>query len=186
MDKENKIVDDEIDGVSDIDNDNDNIFNNEDFIKLAKNVGNKIMPRINSMKDNFSMDEDKFFESVKSTQNICDNNIITYLEFIKTFDKSKIDLTKYIDEKEFRKIFGQIYLTYEHCDELEKNGFDKQRLENHKKAFTLTMGMPLYSSLMITHFFKEQNLEFDKEIFELFTKNLMDKMSPLMKMFGQK
>ena len=69
---------------------------------------------------------------------------------------------------------------------LEKNGFDKQRLENHKKAFTLTMGMPLYSSLMITHFFKEQNLQFDKEIFELFTKNLMDKMSPLMKMFGQK
>jgi len=165
-DTQDKLYDDNI-SIDSIVNDNDfkNAFNN-----LSKKIGPIMEKMTNSIKNSFNTDSDQFIESIKYTENICMQNIQDVINFIKIYDFTKIDLVKYSqpDNKEYSKETAKILYMINNmmitCNELEKSGYDKTRIENHKKNYIISSFMSVYIILICTNYLEEFSSKIDKEI----------------------
>ena len=187
-DTQDKLDDDNI-SIDSIVNDNDfkNAFNN-----LSKKIGPIMEKMTNSIKNSFNTDSDQFIESIKYTENICMQNIQDVINFIKIYDFTKIDLVKYSqpDNKEYSKETAKILYMINNmmitCNELEKSGYDKTRIENHKKNYIISSFMSVYIILICTNYLEEFSSKIDKEIIELSMKNITNSLMPLLQIFGMK
>lgn len=186
------------DTQTELDDDNisiDSIVNDDELKNVFNNLSKKIKPVMEKMttsiKNSFNIDPDQFIESVKYTENICMQNIQDVINSIKEYDFTKIDLQKYsqMDSTEYNKETAKIlYLIHNMiitCNELEKSGYDKTRIENHKKNYIISLFMSIYIIIGCTHYLEEFSSKIDKEITELSMKNIMNSITPMLQFFGK-
>ena len=94
------------------------------------------------------------------------------------------------DNKEYSKETAKILYMINNmmitCNELEKSGYDKTRIENHKKNYIISSFMSVYIILICTNYLEEFSSKIDKEIMELSMKNITNSLMPLLQIFGMK